>query len=381
MPSRAIRSAGCPGSACRRSRSRRCAPGQAADRADQRGLAHAVAPEQADHLAGTDRQVDTEQHLARAIGGLEPLHLQQRRGAPHGACALMLSSPPRRRDRRRPLPGRLRTAAGAPDAMTRAVDQHRDAVGQPEHGLDVVLDQQDGGRGRSRSISATIRSDSSGPVPASGSSSSSKSGRVASASPTSSARCSPCASWSARVPARCAAGRSRRAALRLVEERLLAAHRAPERQARAAARLHGKRKVVERRQRLEQPGDLVRAHQAAGDPLVRRQPGDVLALEQDPAAVRQQRARQLVDQAGLAGAVRAEQGVHLAGGDLERHVVGGVDAAEALRQRADATADSSSAASPLRARLGALRLAAADRRSAISPRGANSTTASRIQPT
>ena len=54
---------------------------QAQDRAHQRRLAHAVAPEQTDHLAGAHLEVDAEQHLARAVRGLEPLDRKQRRGA------------------------------------------------------------------------------------------------------------------------------------------------------------------------------------------------------------------------------------------------------------------------------------------------------------
>src|SRR5690606_9626511 len=57
---------------------------------------------------------------------------------------------------------------------------------------------------------------------------------------------------------------------------------------------------------------------------------DVGAVEPDLALVRGHLARELVDQGGLAGPVRADDGVQLAGGDVERHLVGHQDAAEAL---------------------------------------------------
>jgi hypothetical protein len=46
---------------------------EAQDRAHGRGLAHAVAPEQRRDLARAYREVDAEQHLARAVGGLQAL--------------------------------------------------------------------------------------------------------------------------------------------------------------------------------------------------------------------------------------------------------------------------------------------------------------------
>ena len=80
-----------------------------------------------------------------------------------------------------------------PEQTKFAIDQHRDAVGQPEDGGHVVFDEQDGDMaGEVFSISSTMRADSSGPVPAIGSSSSSSCGLVASAMASSSARCSPC---------------------------------------------------------------------------------------------------------------------------------------------------------------------------------------------
>ena len=49
---------------------------------------------------------------------------------------------PPRRDRRRRPAGSARTSCGVPLARIAAVDQHRDAVGEREHRVHVVLDQQ-----------------------------------------------------------------------------------------------------------------------------------------------------------------------------------------------------------------------------------------------
>jgi hypothetical protein len=53
----------------------------AAQAAQQRALAHAVAAQQRRHFAGLHRQLHAEQHLAGAIAGLQPLDLEQRRHA------------------------------------------------------------------------------------------------------------------------------------------------------------------------------------------------------------------------------------------------------------------------------------------------------------
>ena len=102
------------------------------DRADGRGLAHAVAPEQRHHLAAAHLEVDPEQDLALAVAGLEPLN-RQHRGlvvlfAEIGhAHAGMVSD--------------LVRGSGRDDA---AADQNRNAVGEREHDVHVVLDQEDG---------------------------------------------------------------------------------------------------------------------------------------------------------------------------------------------------------------------------------------------
>ena len=68
---------------------------------------------------------------------------------------------------------------------------------------------------------------------------------------------------------------------------------------------------------------------------VRRQPGDVLALEHHAAAIAGQRARDAVDQRGLAGAVRADQADALALADLQADRVERGEAAEALAEARD----------------------------------------------
>ena len=124
---------------------------------------------------GCDREVDAEQDLAGAVAGLAG-----RRPRAAKSCGLLAEvgrAPPDWRG----SPRACRVA------MTPPVDQHRDAVGEAEHRVHVVLDQQHrhAARGALR-CSAIMRCDSSGPMPAIGSSSSTSFGRVASARPTSS---------------------------------------------------------------------------------------------------------------------------------------------------------------------------------------------------
>ena len=81
------------------------------------------------------------------------------------------------------------------------------------------------------------------------------------------------------------------------------------------------RERLQRRQPAEELVDLECAHDAASHPPVRRQAGDVVAIEPDRAGARLQGAGEQVDQGRLAGAVRADQGVAGAEPDLERDVV------------------------------------------------------------
>src|SRR5712691_13508 len=157
--------------------------GEAHDRAYRRRFSHAVAPEQRRHLAWADHEVEAEQHLARAVRGFEIFHFEQ--------LAHTVASSPRYAFL---TSGWARIAAGAPLAITRpdtsteTRSASRNTASMSCSTSSTVM------RARMRSRSAIMFSDSSGPMPAIGSSRSTSRGRVASARPTSSARCSPCAS-------------------------------------------------------------------------------------------------------------------------------------------------------------------------------------------
>ena len=88
--------------------------------------------------------------------------------------------------------------------------------------------------------------------------------------------------------------------------------------------------VVDDAEATERARDLVRAGQAeAGDP-VRRDPGDVPAVEHDRAAVGPVVAADHVDQRRLARPVGPDEAQDLAGADLECHARQGLEAAERL---------------------------------------------------
>ena len=101
-------------------------------------------------------------------------------------------------------------------------------------------------------------------------------------------------------------------------------------------RLRGQRDIVGRGEIRQQRGDLERARQPQRAAAIGRQLGDVAAGEPDAAGMRHQMPGQLADQRGLAGAVRADDGVQFAARDVERDVVGGDDAAEPAHQFLDA---------------------------------------------
>jgi hypothetical protein len=101
----------------------------------------------------------------------------------------------------------------------------------------------------------------------------------------------------------------------------------------AAARdtAHGEEEVLAHRQVAEQERGLVRAAQALADALVGRELGDVLAEETDPAGGRRKVAGDGVEERRLAGAVRAEHGVLLAGLHGKGDVVDRAKRAEGAR--------------------------------------------------
>ena len=79
-------------------------------------------------------------------------------------------------------------------------------------------------------------------------------------------------------------------------------------------------------------GDLERAREALARAPRRGQRGDVLAGEADRAGVGAQVAGELADEGGLAGAVRADDGVRLAFAHVEVDAVGRAQRAEGLAQ-------------------------------------------------
>src|SRR6266567_1317929 len=100
----------------------------------------------------------------------------------------------------------------------------------------------------------------------------------------------------------------------------------------ALAREDGQRDIVENGKGVEQIDDLEAARDARSDALVDRGEGDVLALEQDPAAVRLEMSADQIDERGLAGAVRAYEREKFALVDGEIHAIAGVDIAELLAE-------------------------------------------------
>src|SRR5882762_3536956 len=176
--------------------------GETHDRAHRRRLSHAVAPEQRRHFAGADREVDAEQHLARSVGGFEFFHLEQ--------LAHTTESSPRYAFL---TSGWARIAAGAPLAIKRPETSTEMRSARRHTATKSCSTSSTVMRAPMRLRSAIMFSDSSGPMPAIGSSRSTSRGWVASARPTSSARCSPCASVAA-TAASCSASPISRAIAR-----------------------------------------------------------------------------------------------------------------------------------------------------------------------
>src|SRR5664280_2855677 len=107
---------------------------------------------------------------------------------------------------------------------------------------------------------------------------------------------------------------------------------APEMKRMAGVGLHRQCDIVEHAEIEEQRGDLERARQAQRAAPIHRQRGDVVAGKTDAAGIGPQLANELGDQRSLAGAVRPDHRVQLAGIHAERKIVGGDDALEALGQ-------------------------------------------------
>ena len=94
--------------------------------------------------------------------------------------------------------------------------------------------------------------------------------------------------------------------------------------------MRGDEQVLADRQVVEQLDRLPRAREPAPRPRVRRQAGEVVAVELDAAPAADE-AGDRVDERRLARAVRADQPDELARADLEVDVDDGVHAAEADR--------------------------------------------------
>src|SRR5262245_47417328 len=98
---------------------------------------------------------------------------------------------------------------------------------------------------------------------------------------------------------------------------------------------HRDHQVLQDRHSAERARDLEAAHDAEPRAAVRRQPGDVRALEGDRPLVAKQRPGDAVDHGGLAGPVRADQAEALALAELKVDSVQRHEPAEALGEGAD----------------------------------------------
>ncbi len=104
--------------------------------------------------------------------------------------------------------------------------------------------------------------------------------------------------------------------------------RAPEGEHAARVRDQRQLDVLAHRQRGEGLGDLERAADAEAPDRIRRQADDLVAGEGHRACVGRELAADDVEASRFAGAVRADQRQHLAGGEVEGDAVDGADAAE-----------------------------------------------------
>ena len=102
----------------------------AADGANRRGLAHAVSAQQGGDLTLLDAQIDVEQYLAGAIGGLQGVNIEQ--------CAHLQFVAQIRAAHSGVFADEAWRTAG--DDAT--ADQYRDAIGQAEDDVHVVFHQE-----------------------------------------------------------------------------------------------------------------------------------------------------------------------------------------------------------------------------------------------
>ena len=120
--------------------------------------------------------------------------------------------------------------------------------------------------------------------------------------------------------------------MRLVDRGAEGRHAAPPVVGVALALEHRDRHRFERRQCAEERVDLEGAREAGAHARLGPQGGDFAPGEKDLAAVGREHPGQQVDERGLAGAIRADERVAHAAGQLERDVLRHDERAEALIQ-------------------------------------------------
>ena len=126
-------------------------------------------------------------------------------------------------------------------------------------------------------------------------------------------------------------------AARFVEPGGFRMHRPPEAETAAGvgAALHGQHDIVERREAEKDVGDLIGTGHAGAHPLVHAEPGNVVAGKMHAAGIRLQGTRNMVDESCLAGAIGADQGMHLAGLHAEIDRLERIDGGEAAGELAN----------------------------------------------
>src|SRR6266508_2991929 len=171
-----------------------------------------------------------------------------------------------------------------------------------------------------RRTRSTVRSMSSAPIPAVGSSSSSTRGSSASATASSRARLRPYAS----APAADSASSARPTSSSTSNTR------SRKRRSCRSERLQRQLDVLAYRQGRKEAGDLERpGHTEAGDP-VWRQPRHVPAVDRKASAGWGEKATEQVEQCGLARAVGPDEGVYASRGDPQVDAMERDEAAELL---------------------------------------------------
>ena len=99
----------------------------------------------------------------------------------------------------------------------------------------------------------------------------------------------------------------------------------------AGGNFNGNANVLARGEFGKYLGDLKSASHPSPHPPLLRQTGDILAVEDDaPGTGRQESAHQ-IEESGLSGAVRTDDGAQFTGGDIHRNAVDSNEASEVAR--------------------------------------------------